>query len=77
MGSAILDAIKSGLGLMADICKELLTGFTTLFWNAPSGSETSGSLTVLGEFALVFLGISISFAVVKLAMNLIRNNTGI
>ena len=32
MGSAIIDAIKTGLGLITDIAKELLTAFTTLFW---------------------------------------------
>ena len=74
MGDAIITAIKSGLGLMTEICNQLLTGFTTLFWNA---SESGGSLTTLGMFSLVFLGISITFAVVKLALNLIRNNTGI
>lgn len=74
MGTAIIEAIQSGLGLMSDICKELLNGFTTLFWNA---SEGGGSLTSLGMFALVFLGISITFAVVKLSLNLIRSNTGL
>lgn len=76
MGAAIIDAIKSGLGLITDIAKELLTAFTTLFWTPAEGS-TGGSLTVLGNFALIFLGISITFAVVKLALNLIRNNTGL
>lgn len=76
MGSAIIDAIKTGLGLISDIAKELLTAFTTLFWTPGEGSS-AGSLTVLGNFALIFLGISITFAVVKLALNLIRNNTGL
>ena len=76
MGSAIIDAIKSGLGLITDIAKELLSAFTTLFWTAGEGSG-AGSLTVLGNFALIFLGISITFAVVRLALNLIRNNTGL
>lgn len=77
MGQAILDAIKTGLGLISDIAKELLTGFTTLFWEAPTTEGGTGQLTVFGNFALIFLGIAISFAVVKLALNLIRANTGI
>lgn len=78
MGQAILDAIKTGLGLISDIAKELLNGFTTLFWDPGTGAEGStGQLTVLGNFALIFLGIAISFAVVKLALNLIRANTGV
>ena len=76
MGSAIIDAIKSGLGLMSDITKELLNGFTNLFWVEGAG-DTAGRLTVLGTFALVFLGITITFAVVRLALNLIRSNTGL
>ena len=77
MGSAILDAIKSGLGLIGDVTKEFLNGFTNLFWVAPTTDGGTGSLTVLGQFSLIFLGISMTFAIVKLCLNLIRNNTGI
>ena len=77
MGTAILEAIRTGLGLIGDIAKEFLLGFTTLFWEAPTTEGGTGQLTMLGNFALIFLGISISFAVVKLALNLIRANTGI
>lgn len=77
MGSAVIDAIKSGLGLMGDIATEFLDGFTTLFWVAPSGSETAGHLTEFGTWALVMLGISITFAIVSLVLNLVRSNTGI
>lgn len=76
MGAAIIEAIQSGLGLMGDIAKELLTGFSTLFWDA-TANENAGGLTTLGMFALVFLGVAITFAVVKLALNLIRGNTGL
>lgn len=76
MGQAILEAIKSGLGLISELAKELLNGFTALFWNASTTADGTGSLTVLGQAMLIFLGISISFAVVKLALNLLRNNTG-
>lgn len=76
MGAQIIEAIQSGLGLMSNITKELLNGFTTLFWDT-SASDGAGALTTLGMFALVFLGISITFAVVKLALNLIRSNTGL
>ena len=69
MGTAIIEAIKSGLGLMSTIASEFLTGFTTLFW-------TGSALTVFGQFGLIFLGISITFSVVKLCLNLIRGKTG-
>lgn len=74
MGAAIIEAIKSGLGLIADLAEEFLAGFTTLLWDAEAG--TSGALTVFGNFAFVMLGISVSFAVVKLVLNLVRGNTG-
>lgn len=76
MASAIIEAIKSGLGLMQSIAKELLNGFTTLFWDATANSG-AGELTTLANFALIFMGIAITFAVVKLALNLIRSNTGL
>lgn len=74
MGAAIIDAIKSGLGLIADLAKEFLDGFTALFWDANAGS--TGALTTFGTFALVMLGVGVTFAVVKLVLNLIRGNTG-
>lgn len=76
MGTAILDAIKSGLGLMADLAEEFLTGFTTLFWDATANSG-AGALTAFGTFSLIFLGISITFAVIALVLNVLRSNTGI
>lgn len=76
MASAIIEAIKSGLGLMQSIASELLNGFTTLFWDSTANSG-AGELTTLSNFALIFMGIAITFGVVKLALNLIRNNTGL
>lgn len=71
MGDAIIEAIGSGLGLMSDLTGEFLNGFTTLFWNADTQT-----LSTFGTFALIFLGISITFAVVKLCLNILRSNTG-
>ena len=76
MGAAIIAAIQSGLGLISDLAQEFLTGFTTLFWDATANTG-AGGLTVLGTFAMVMLGISITFGVVSLVLNLIRGNSGI
>lgn len=76
MGSAIIDAIKSGLGLMGDLASEFLEGFTTLFWDATANSG-AGALTVFGTYSLVMLGIAITFAVVSLVFNVLRSNTGV
>lgn len=74
MGSAIIDAIKSGLGLISEIAKEFLGGFTALFWDSTTGE--TGALTTFGTFCLIFLGISITFGLVKMAIYLIRSKTG-
>lgn len=75
MGAAIIDAIKSGLGLIADLAEEFLTGFTTLFWDA-TANQGAGALTAFGIFSLVMLGVAITFAVIKLVLNVLRSNTG-
>ena len=71
MGNAIIEAIKSGLGLMTNIVSEFSSGFSALIWNSEENT-----LTTFGNFALIFLGVSITFAIVKLCLNLIRSKTG-
>lgn len=68
-GADIIGSIASGLGIIASIASEFLVGFTNLFY-------TAGNLTPFAIFSLVFLGIAVSFAVVKLVLSLIRSNTG-
>lgn len=75
MGTEIINAIKSGLGLIQDIAGEFLTGFETLVWDA-TANQGAGALTSVGVFAFVMLGVSVSFAVIKLVLNLLRGNTG-
>jgi len=75
MGEAIINAIKSGLGLIGDLASEFMTGFSTLFWDA-TANNGAGALTSFGLFCLVMLGVSITFAVIKLVLNIIRGNTG-
>lgn len=71
VGSSIINAIKSGLGLIGDLASQFLIGFSTLFWNA-----TAQALTPFGMFSLVMLGVAITFAVIKLVLNILRSNTG-
>lgn len=68
-GGQIITSIASGLGLIGHLTNEFLTGFTNLFWQ-------NESLTSFGGFALVMLGVSVSFAVVKLVLFIIRNKSG-
>ena len=76
MGAQIIDAIKAGLGLISDLASEFLSGFTTLFWDATAGNG-NGALTTFGMYSLVFLGIAITFSVIKLCLNVLRSNTGV
>lgn len=75
MGTEIINAIKSGLGLITDLANEFLSGFETLIW-VPADGAVAGHLTTVGIFAFVMLGVSVSFAVIKLILNLLRGNTG-
>ena len=76
MGDAVIQAIKSGLGLIQDLAAEFLAGFEKLVWVEAVG-DTPGHLTSVGTFAFVMLGVSVSFAVIRLVMNLLRGNSGI
>ena len=76
MGSAIIQAIKDGLGLIGDLAEEFLDGFTALFWDATANTG-AGGLTTFGTYALVMLGIAITFAVISLVLNLFRGSTGV
>lgn len=75
MGAEIINAIKSGLGLIKDLASEFLDGFETLVW-VPADGNVTGHLTSVGIFMFVMLGVSVSFAVVKLILNILRGNTG-
>lgn len=75
MGEAIINAIKSGLGLIGDLAAEFLEGFSTLFWDATANTG-AGGLTTFGTYALVMLGIAVTFAVISLVLNIFRGSTG-
>ena len=70
-GSSVINSITSGLGLMGDITTNFSNGFSSLIWNSEQNT-----LTTFGNFSLIFLGVSITFAIVKLCLNLIRSKTG-
>lgn len=76
MGAAIIQAIESGLGLITTLAGEFLSAFTALFWDA-TANNGAGALTSFATYGLIMLGISITFAVVSLVFNMIKNNTGV
>lgn len=76
MASAIISAIESGFSLLQSLATNFLSAFTTLFWDATANSG-AGALTVFADFSLIMLSVSIVFAVLMLAFNIIRSNTGV
>lgn len=76
MGTQIIDALKSGFTLVEDLAENFLNAFTTLFWDATANSG-AGALTTFGNWSLIMLSIAIVFAVLTLALNLLRSNTGV
>lgn len=71
MGEQIIDTITSGLGLIGDLAQEFLTGFSKILWDAEHTKLTDFAL-----FSLIMLGVTVSFAVIKLVLNIVRSNTG-
>lgn len=69
IGESIIGSIASGLGIIPNIAGEFLAGFSKLLWN-------NNQLTDFAIYSLVFLGIAITFAIVKLVLMIVRNNTG-
>ena len=72
---SVVEGITDGIGLLSPITNEFLNSFTSIFWDS-TANDGEGALTTFSSFALTFLGVSITFAVVKLALNLIRGKTG-
>lgn len=69
--SDIIPTITTGLGLIEDLARQFLAGFTGIFWE-----ETNERLSNVGIFSMVMLGIGITFSVISLCLWTIRNNTG-
>lgn len=76
MGTAIINAISSGLGLASELAGEFLSAFGTLFWD-PTANSNAGALTTFGVYACVMLGISVCFACITTVVSLVRSNTGV
>lgn len=70
MGTAIINGIKDGFGLLGDLAQNLLTAFSTLFLDT---TGTNPALTSLGWFMLIMFGLTITVGALKLALNIIRN----
>lgn len=79
MGSEMINAIKSGFGLIVDLSEMFVSGFETLVWvpaTEVGGVAVAGHLTSVAEYSLIFLGIAGCYACIKLVFNFLRGNTG-
>lgn len=76
MAQQMITAIESGFSLLGELAGNFGTAFTTLFWDATANSG-AGALTTFGNWSLIMLSVAIVFAVLMLAFNLIRSNTGV
>lgn len=69
MGEAIISAINSGLGVIANLGSALSTGFNAVFVNGTG-------LSNVGMFAFILFGIGISVGIVKKCFNWITGRHG-
>ena len=59
----------------SDLLVSLFENVVKIFWTAPSGTETTGSLTVVGVLALVAMGCGLVIWGFKFLRSLIRIKT--
>lgn len=69
MGTAIVNAITQGLGIITELGGALNDGFNAIFMNGTA-------LTNVGVFAFVLLGLGISVGIVKKCFNWITGRHG-
>lgn len=67
--SAVGEAITGFSGALASS----VTSVTSMFYTAPSGSATTGSLTFLGVLLCVALGIGLVYWAFRVIRSLVRN----
>lgn len=73
MGSIIVSAIESGLGLIQSLAQAMNNGFNALFVDS-TGSTTA--LTNVGQFAFILLGLGIAVGLAKLLFHWITGRHG-
>lgn len=76
MVAAIFDVLGDTISGILENLTSALTGITELFWVAPSGTETTGHLTILGILSVFAVGAGIVFFVFNLIKGLIMRGAG-
>lgn len=69
IGSAIIGALTSGLGMIETVAGAILGGFETLF-------ITESGLSVLAIVMLTFGGVALAIGVGRLVLRLVRSKVG-
>lgn len=75
MITAIFEALSDIISGFAQLLVDLFGSVVSIFYTAPSGSGTTGSLTVVGTLALVALGSGLVIWAFHYIRNLIRLRT--
>lgn len=75
MVSAIFTELQTIVSSFVDMLISLFESAVKIFYTAPSGSNTTGSLTVVGILALIGLGTGLVMWAFKYIKSLIRVKT--
>lgn len=75
MVTAIFTQLKDIVASFVEMLVELFENAVKIFYTAPSGSNTTGSLTVIGILALIGLGTGLVMWAFKYIKSLIRVRT--
>lgn len=74
MLSAWLEGLGGGVSGFISFLQDLLTSVVSIFYTAPTGSETVGSLTDFGILAAAALGIGFVFMAIRWITKLLKFN---
>lgn len=75
MVSAIFSTLGDIVQGFAQLLVSLFSSVVSIFYTAPTGSETTGSLTIVGTLALIALGSGLVIWAFHYIRNLIRVRT--
>lgn len=72
MANVIMGAISEWISGFTSCFVNVFESLVPIFYNAPTGSGTTGSLTLIGHLSLAGLGIALVFFGFRLIMRLVH-----
>lgn len=73
--TVVFNALGSIVTGIVDVISSSFTGVVSLWYTAPSGSETTGSLTFLGVFSLIAFVVGMVWLAIKFIGGMISLKT--